>query len=255
MDEEEIINLFILLSIIAICIASVLVALFIIFQKRKNKLLFKQQKDKKQFEEEIITSKIEIREEAFRNISWELHDNIGQLITLAKLQIQNDDDKELIEGTLTKALTELRVLSKLANPEALKNILFTEALQKEIDRFNRLNYLKARLEIEGQTKILDPKVETVLFRILQEFFSNTIKHAKAKKLYVNLSYTNSKLKICAKDTGIGFDATKPNSLGIGLSNIAKRAQLIGAKAEIISEISKGTKLTITYIYDSWKPKV
>lgn len=250
MDEKQIIDLFILLSIVAFSIASVLVTLFIVFQKRKNKLLFKQQEDKKHFDEEIVTSKIEIREEAFRNISWELHDNIGQLITLAKLQIQNDDNKNLIEDTLTKALTELRVLSKLANPEALKNILFTEALQQEIDRFNRLNYLKAKLIIEGDVIVLDSKVETVLFRILQEFFSNTIKHARAKKLTVKLVYEHNNLKISAQDTGIGFDPSKPNSLGIGLSNIAKRAQLIGAKSEIISEIDKGTKLTIIYIYNS-----
>lgn len=250
MDEKQIVDLFILLSIVAFCIASVLVTIFIVFQQRKNKLLLNQQEDKKHFEEEITISKIEIREEAFRNISWELHDNIGQLITLAKLQIQNDDRKDLIEDTLSKALRELRVLSKLANPEALKNILFTNALQQEIDRFNRLNYLKARLEIEGEAKILDQKVETVLFRILQEFFSNTIKHAKAKELYVKLIYNNNRLKISAQDTGIGFDANKPNSLGIGLSNIAKRAQLIGAKAEIISEINHGTKLTIIYNYNS-----
>ncbi len=250
MDEKQINELFLMLSIVAIIIAIVLVTLFIIFQQRKNRLLLKQKEVEKHFEKEITTSKIEIREEAFRNISWELHDNIGQLITLAKLQIQNDDTKKSIDETLTKALTELRILSKLANPEALKVISFTDALQQEIDRLNRLNYLKSNLTIEGNICVLDAKVETVLFRILQEFLSNTIKHAKATKLYLNLNYNQKKLEICVSDNGIGFDSKKTNTLGIGLSNIAKRAQLIGATAVISSRVNEGTKLTITYIYNS-----
>ncbi len=250
MDEKQVNELFLMLSIVAIIIAIVLVTLFIIFQQRKNKLLLKQKEVEKHFEEEITSSKIEIREEAFRNISWELHDNIGQLITLAKLQIQNDDTKKAIDQTLTKALTELRVLSKLANPEALKAISFTDALQQEIDRLNRLNYLKSNLNISGKISVLDTKVETVLFRILQEFLSNTIKHAKATKLYLNLNYEQKQLQICVCDNGVGFNYENANSTGIGLSNIAKRAQLIGATAKIKSVINEGTKLTITYIYNS-----
>ncbi len=237
-------------SIVAILIAIVLVTLFIVFQKRKNKLLLQQKEAEKHYEKEINSSKIEIREEAFRNISWELHDNIGQLITLAKLQIQNDDDKQLVDKTLTKALTELRVLSKLANPEALKAISFVDALEQEINRFNRLNYLKANIKIEGKVNVLDSKVETVLFRILQEFFSNTIKHAKATELSLTLNYTNNQLQICISDNGIGFNSEKTDNRGIGLSNIDKRAQLIGAKSEITSLLNEGTKLTITYFYNS-----
>ena len=246
MDEKEIKDLFLILSIVAFFIAVVLVTLFILFQQRKNKLLLKQKESEKRFEAEINTSKIETREEAFRNISWELHDNIGQLITLAKLQIQNDDDKDLVSQTLTKALNELRELSKLTNPEALKTISFTEAVQQEVDRFNRLNYLDAKLKIEGETIVLDTKVETVLFRILQEFFSNTIKHAKASKLNLKLNYSKKELNICAIDNGIGFDQNEMSNLGIGLSNIAKRAQLIGATATIKSLPNKGTTLKIIY---------
>ena len=246
MGEEQIKELFLLLSIVAFLIAVVLVTIFILFQQRKNKLLLKQKESEKRFEAEINTSKIETREETFRNISWELHDNIGQLITLAKLQIQNDDDKELVSDTLTKALSELRELSRITNPEALKSISFVEAVQQEIDRFNRLNYLDANLLIEGKIIPLDPKVETVLFRILQEFFSNTIKHAKASTLKVKLEYSENQINICVIDNGVGFDPNEMSNLGIGLSNIAKRAQLIGATAAINSIPDKGTNLKINY---------
>ena len=250
MDEKAINDLFLLLSIVAFCIAVVLVTLFIIFQQRKNKLLLKQKEAEKRFEKEIITSKIEIKEETFRNISWELHDNIGQLITLAKLQLQNDDDKDRINQTLTKALEALRTLSKAANPEAFKNSSFTEALEKEIERFNRLNYLKAVVQVKGKTIDLDSKVEIVLFRILQEFFSNTIKHARATTLSLHINYKATHLKIDAVDNGIGFENMNKDQLGIGLSNIVKRAQLIGATAQINSVINEGTTLSILYFYNS-----
>ena len=101
-----------------------IVLLFGVFQKRKNLLLQQQEETKKRFEREIAETQIEIREETLRNISWELHDNIGQLLTLAKIQLQSAsvDNFNDVSETITKGLTEVRALSKLINPEAIKNI-------------------------------------------------------------------------------------------------------------------------------------
>ena len=253
MDEEQIIHLFIVLSIVAFCIASVLVILFVIFQSRKNKLLLKQKEVEKHFEKEITNSKIEIREETFRNISWELHDNIGQLITLAKVQMQNEGGKQEVGETLSKALTELRSLSKQTNPEALKAISFSKAVENEIDRFNRLNFLEADLKIRGEEVDFGDKEQVVLFRILQEFFSNTVKHSKATKLNLELDYKEKYLKINVEDNGVGFNFKNENikeKPGIGLLNIAKRAELIGATSRLTSALGKGTKLTIEYNYQN-----
>ena len=253
MDQKEINELFLLLSIVLpFALRWYSLYLFILFQKRKNALLLNQKESEKRFEKEITTSKIEIREETFRNISWELHDNIGQLITLAKLQIQNDDEKELVGQTLSKALNELRILSRHINPEAFAAITFTQALQQEIDRFNRLNYLKASMRLIGYETVLDSKVETVLFRILQEFFTNTIKHAKATTLELRLIYKRKYLCVQAIDNGIGFDVNERDSVGIGLNTIKKRSQLIGAEARMESNVSKGTKLAIIYYYSNEK---
>lgn len=250
MGEKEITELFILLSVVAVSIASVLIILFVVFQSKKNKLLLKQKESEKQFEKEITNSKIEIREETFRNISWELHDNIGQLITLAKVQMQNEGGKQEVGETLSKALTELRSLSKQTNPDVLKAISFTTAIASEIDRFNRLNFLKANLKITGEEIDLGNKNEIVLFRILQEFFSNTVKHSKATKLNLSLNYKKNGLQIKVEDNGIGFDlngSEETEKSGIGLVNIAKRAELIGASSELESSIGKGTRLIIEYI--------
>lgn len=252
MDEKEVQSFLIFFSIIAFFLALTVVLLFAIFQKRKNKLLREQEAAENRFREEIIEAEVEIREETLRNISWELHDNIGQMLTLAKIQLQNADEisepvNEASE-TISKCLVELRSLSKLINPDTFKNLSLVEALKLEVERFNRMKYLEASLDFNEESFDLDKKVEVVIFRMLQEFFTNTVKHSKASRLTVKVDYNGDKLNIEAKDNGIGFDATNMEVFtGIGLSNIRNRAKLIKAKAEIISRKGEGTQFYLTYI--------
>ncbi len=241
-------------SIVLVLIIILLIALFIIFQKRKNSLLLQQQEAQKKFETTIAETQIEIREETLRNISWELHDNIGQLLTLAKIQVNiaQDDPEKLKEvtDTITKSLTELRSLSKLINPDAIKSLNLTEAINLEIERFNRMQFINASITSNTEIQPLDDKIEIIIFRILQEFFTNTIKHSKASNLNVNVHYDEEKIIIHAKDDGIGFDSNDSNKKnGIGLSNIQSRCKLIGAKVTIDSEEGKGTEMTLTYYYN------
>lgn len=237
-------------TIIIVIVVAFLVILFTIFQRRKNKLLLEREEIKKQFEREIAETQIEIREETLRNISWELHDNIGQLLTLAKIQLQQATPESLqdITETIGKSLTEIRALSKLINPEFINNIKFTDALQLEIERFNRLNYINAKLTILGKEKEVNQKHGIIIFRVMQEFFSNTIKHSKATDLNVLLNFKEEVLEIEAKDNGVGFEVDKVKLKGIGLQNIKARIKLINAKATLKSEPEKGTTLAINYYF-------
>jgi len=191
MDEKGIQSFFVVFSIIAFCLALTVILLFAIFQKRKNKLIRQQQEAESRFKEEIIETQMEIREETLRNISWELHDNIGQLLTLAKIQLNLADETcgNVAEATHTigECLKELRSLSKLINPDTFSNVTLIEALNMEVERFKRMKYLETSLSYNSETFGLDTKVEIIIFRMLQEFFTNTIKHSKASKLDVFLS--------------------------------------------------------------------
>lgn len=247
MDEKEII----LLTAIAIPITLVIIVivLFSVFSNRKNRLLKEQEEAKKTFERELAETQIEIREETLRNISWELHDNIGQLMTLAKIQSQLAIEKpELlpeVSQTIGAGIKELRALSKLINPEALKSLSLREAITLEIERFNRLKFITATLEVDGETVPMESNTQIIVFRILQEFFSNTIKHSKASNLDVTLNYSNQLLKIRAKDDGVGFDKND-EFLGIGLKNMKNRAELINSTLTIDSQKGIGTTLNLKY---------
>lgn len=248
MERQETAILVSIGVLVLLCV--IIIFLFVIFQKSKNKLLQKQKNAQKQFEKELAETQIEIREQTLRNISWELHDNIGQLLTLAKIQLQvaSKSNFEETQKTISKALLEVRALSKLINPDILKDIKLCEAIQLEIDRFNRLNFIKSELKIVGNPLKLDPKIEIILFRILQEFFSNTIKHSKATTLNVNLNYKINQLHIVAQDNGVGFDSSLNEHNGIGLQNIKNRAKLINADINVSSEINKGTILKIIHYF-------
>ncbi len=249
MDEKEVAGLVSVLILLVLVV--VIIVLFTIFVRRKNKLLEEQARTRETFGKELAESQIEIREEILRNIGWELHDNIGQLMTLAKIQVQSaqDDPKILDEAaeTIGTALNELRTLSKLISPEALKSLTLPQAVEMEIARFNRLNFITSTFEVEGIPKKIDSKKEIILFRILQEFFSNTIKHSKATNLTVEFHYSNNRLQIFAQDNGIGF-LDRDNFSGIGIKNMKSRAQLIHAKLDIASNQNQGTSLRLEYSF-------
>ncbi|MDY0780942.1 sensor histidine kinase [Tenacibaculum sp. IB213877] len=246
--EQQKGEILIITTLVIIIIVIFLISLFTVFQRRKNTLLQEREEAKKKYEQEIAETQIEIREETLRNISWELHDNIGQLLTLAKIQLQNatPDNINEISETISKSLSEIRSLSKLINPEFINKITLKEALHLEVERFNRLNYINAKLNVKGKEKQINQKHGIIIFRILQEFFSNTIKHAKASNLNVTLKFKKDNLEIIAQDDGIGFEMNKVVRNGIGIQNIKTRAELIKAEVNFESKPQQGTILKINY---------
>lgn len=228
----------------------------IAFQRRKNKFLTERYEAEQRYQRELADSQIEIQEQILKNIAWELHDNVGQLLSVANLQLNvllNSAPEAChaqineTKGVLQETVQEIRSLSKVLNNDVvLKNGLLA-SLNVELDRFKRLGYLDASLKISGDLIPLNSASEIIIFRILQEFLSNVIKHAKASKLFVHLEYKEKSLDISAIDDGVGFNTTiKTDSSG--METMESRASLINANFSIVSEIGKGTELFLSYPY-------
>ncbi|HBK70185.1 MAG TPA: histidine kinase, partial [Flavobacteriaceae bacterium] len=137
--------LILIASLTVAVLVVVIVIIFSIFQNKKIDFLNEQKEAEQRFKEEIIKSQLETQEQTLQNISWELHDNVGQLLSVARMQLNilqpqlKENQKELVNETgeiISKSLQEIRSLSKLLNPEMVKNIGLDEAIQLEIDRFN-----------------------------------------------------------------------------------------------------------------------
>lgn len=255
MEQTEIQILVFVTTIIVLILAITLIVFFFYFQQKKTAYLLKQRETQLLFEEEITKSKLEIQEQALQNISWEIHDNVGQLLSVAKMQINmmqyglpEKEQQSIAEigDIVGKSLQELRGLAKSLNPETIKNKGLVESLNQEIERYNRLNFINASLEVSEDYFELSNEKEIILFRILQEFCNNTLKYSKAKNLKINLDFKTDLLNIIAEDNGIGFDINDiSKQTGIGLINIKSRGELIGAKIDLKSDTNKGTKLYIS----------
>jgi hypothetical protein len=255
MEQTEIQVLVFVTTIIVLILAITLIVFFFYFQQKKTAYLIKQRETQLLFEEEITKSKLEIQEQALQNISWEIHDNVGQLLSVAKMQLnmmqfaiplENQAELKEVGDIIGKSLQELRGLAKSLNPETIKNTGLIDSVSLEIERYNRLNFINATLEISDEYFNLSNEKEIIIFRILQEFCNNTLKYAKAKELKITFNFENDILNISAEDNGIGFDINqKSKQTGIGLINMKSRGELIGAKIELISSINSGTKLYIS----------
>jgi len=239
-----------------IILVLILIILFGVFQSKKNKYIQAQQRLK----DEIAKSQIEIHEQALKNIGWELHDNIGQLLSVARMQLnildtklpdKLKDEADDINNLVGDSLKELRLLSKTLNPDIISEIGLVESIKLELERFNKLNFLNAKLHVEGEEKTVEHRDGIIIFRILQEFFSNVIKHSKALSLTVSLVYKPTQLIIEAVDDGVGFDYAEVIK-GSGLINMRSRAALIGADYAIDSAPEKGVKLSLTYTFKEEK---
>ena len=248
-------NLLIYMIGVLFLVSGLIITFFVVFQKRKNKLLMEQMAQQKRFDEELIKTQQEIQDETLKQVGRELHDNVGQLLALTSmhLNLAKSSAEEVTKQKLNNAsdslkasLTEVRALSKSLNSDVILNSTFSEIIQNEISRINKLGTLKITLEQKGEYRHLNKNQDRLmLFRIIQEFISNTLKYSEASKLNLTLKYSPSYLDIGLSDNGIGFDLNNVKK-GSGLINMEKRAALIHTEFEFSSELNQGTTLKLQY---------
>ncbi len=232
------------------------IAIIIVFQKKKSLLIQKQLKLKFEYENQIANAKNEIQENTLKNVAWELHDNIGQLLSVANMQInmmQNVDSADVqthlteTKAIIQEATKEVRSLSKTLNHEVIQNIGLLRSIEIETERIQRLKYAQTSLIVNGEIAKINPSDEIIIFRIVQEFLSNTIKHAGASKIEISIVIDDQHLSLSIKDNGKGFD-TSTKSESSGLQNMRSRAKLINAEFHLTSEIGRGTELQLNYSF-------
>lgn len=240
---------------VLVIVTTLVIVFFIVFLKRKNKLLQDQIKQQQAFEAEIAQAQTETQEQTLKNIGWELHDNIGQLLSFANMQLSilkmqvEDDIKEKFKDTseaLKESLSEVRALSKTLNNEVVLNLGFEKSITNELNRLKKMKFDSAELKILGEkVSFKNTKHEIIIFRIIQEFLSNSVKYSEAKSIKIILNYHPNVLVITAKDDGKGFDIDAIEK-GSGLITMKSRATLIHATLDLKSKPDAGVELILSY---------
>jgi len=236
------------LGFLGFVIFLVLVILF--FQKRKVQLLLQQEKDKADFEQELFLVKDEIREQNMSYISQELHDNIGQILSVASIESHMLIDKERptneeltgLSTLIDKSLTELRSLSSTMNTDIIAIKGLENMISLELMRCCKNLNLTYKFTKDPLFNV-DEKKSLVLFRIFQECLTNCIKYSNAEHITVTLRHTPERLEFTFKDDGIGFDQSKVMR-GNGLHNIIKRSEILNGNCLI--DTSHGTSVSIVF---------
>lgn len=211
------------------------------------------QNQKEEHQQQLLSAQIEIQQETMQHIGREIHDNIGQKLTLASLYTQQlayenkaphiNDSIENISTIINQSLSELRELSKSLTSNTLDSTPIYELLQTECAKVNELRVCRVTFISNDKTILLPTQTKTVLVRILQEFIQNSIKHSGCKNVSIALNKENGTLRFSLEDDGNGFDADTIKTNGIGLENMKKRIEVIRGEYSLQSN-SGGTKLSI-----------
>jgi two-component system NarL family sensor kinase len=246
------------LAIITVLIGLAGFIIYFFAQYRKKQLFFiiNQEKQELFFKQELLNTRIEVQEQTMQTIGADLHDNIGQLLglislTLGSIEITEPDKAQKkiddISTLNSKAIIELRALGKLLEGrQILKNGLVA-AIREEVDWLEKSGKFQVMFDAFGFLQANEQERDLMIFRIVQEAFSNIVKHASASQINVGLTHKNTGLEVIISDNGKGFDTNQEihSVKGIGLSNIYKRVQLMEGNFEMKSSPGQGTYLKIS----------
>lgn len=237
-------SFFVLLLVVAV------VLLFRIYLKRKNKLLLERERMSIQFEQTLMQSQLEIQEQTFAYISREIHDNIGQVLSLVRLNLNTlnvpiENDKiNMIDGLMEKALTDLRNLSHSLDADYIRNNGWAEPVTRLLHDLQKTGKYTTHIQLGEGLPHPGNEIPIILFRMIQEVINNIIKHAAANTINLEAQKENGRLVITIQDNGKGFN-TQTVSAGSGLLNLEKRSKMINAELFVSSETGKGTSVTIS----------
>jgi len=195
-----------------------------------------------------------VQEEERRNIALELHDGIGQVLTALINHLQHaaekrgDGEQDESVKLAKSALSEVRRMSRALRPSVLDDLGLVAALNWLGRTTSEASGLDIMLDLTDEDLELDPQTETLVFRIVQESLTNTIKHAGATRTRVVMRKDGGNLQVAISDNGKGFDSERALGAaenGFGVRGMRDRAELFGGKLDVKSAPNEGTLVTLT----------
>jgi signal transduction histidine kinase len=249
-EQNEIKIVVIIGTTLILFLGCILIFIAFLYQKKKQRHFKETQLIQSQFQQELLRTQLEIQEQTLKTISEEIHDNVGQVLSLAKLNLntfENNSEQKLhdTKQLISKAINDLRDLSRSMHGDRIAELGLHQSIADELQILQNSGEFETHLQITGETYKLLPQKEMVLFRMVQEALNNAIKHARAKNISLQLHYKPEMFTLTVQDDGTGFDTTvMQNKNGIGLKSMQNRAALIGGSFTVYSKPGNGTVISI-----------
>jgi PAS domain S-box-containing protein len=198
---------------------------------------------------------MEAQEEERRRISRELHDDIGQRVSLLACELdlktrEKSPEKQESKGPLFPEIreelnaiaTDIHKLSHELHSASLQCGGIKVALKDLCWKYSGNSHLEIDLRTEGIDSNLPPEVALCLYRVAQEALANVLKHSRTKKVLVKLTQDSERVRLIVKDFGVGFD-TSVQTQGLGLTSMRERLRYCGGLFSVKSARNRGTEIT------------
>jgi two-component system NarL family sensor kinase len=226
---------------------------------RRQQAAREKQEMETRFEQQLMQARLEIQEQTLTYLAEEIHDHVGQILSLARIQLSSFREGEAIDFPLlhdarenvARSLQDLRSLTKAMHSGHVRSFNIRKAVDEEVQRITRSGIVAVSVTSEGDEHSIGDDKQLILFRIIQECLNNCLKHARASNVNIGFVWAPAQLRIRVRDDGQGFDAERVLRLkgGLGLQNILNRARLTGGTSAIHSVPGEGTTVTVQIPYE------
>ncbi len=199
-------------------------------------------------ERRILSTVLRTEEKERLRFSKELHDGLGPLLSSAKMSLsvlakdQNEQNKELWDNTLyviDEAIRSLREISNNLSPHVLKDFGLARAIKNFLNKIPANENVKIRFVTNLKSERFETDTEVILYRVVCELVSNSIKHSGCSEINLSLHYNGGTLTLSYSDNGRGFEPTSVMDTGMGLSNITSRINSLKGSFQVSSAPSGG----------------
>ena len=214
--------------------------------------------NRKETEREILSTVIRTEERERERFAKDMHDSVGPLLSTVKLYVnelksstldQNEriDFVKQINEIIDESINSIRTISNNLMPRVIHKYGLIKALESFCEKVNKTNTINIQFDKINIPERLDQNLELILFRVITELITNTIKHASAKNIIIELEKSRQKVIMHFKDDGIGFDINKimnSEHLGMGLKNIISRIKSINGDYDFVSFPDNGFQIKV-----------
>ncbi len=215
---------------------------------------------RKETEREILSTIIRTEERERARFAKDMHDSVGPLLSTIKLyvnelkfdNIEQIEREEYVKQTniiVDEAISSIRTISNNLMPTVISNYGLVKAIESFCEKINKTNRISITFNKINFEKRLDKNIELILFRVISELINNTLKHAYASCIYIELKKIDNKVFISFKDDGVGFDIDEVMNMenkGMGLKNIISRIKSINGQYKFYSSPTNGFSININF---------
>ncbi|RYY69131.1 MAG: hypothetical protein EOO13_10390 [Chitinophagaceae bacterium] len=240
--------------ILMLTVFFIVIVLAVRYRRRKKE----NEELRSQFSEQLLRSQLEMQEQTLQHVSRELHDNIGQITSLVKINLNTikledplkaaaklDNTKELVK----QLMMDIKLLSTSLNTDKITKMGLFSALQNEADKISRTGAFQSHFIQHDNIPPVNDEKAIIIYRMVQEILNNALKHSEATEINIDAYYQQNSFILSITDNGKGFNVAEKladkNDSGNGLINLQARAKVINATIQFESLPGKGSTTTIT----------